>query len=681
MKCSVLIHFVSLVVLLLIQGQVGAQSIDLTSGTVQWQSLVNTDGLFGWRDATASVDGINFNDGDHFDDALGLRVGGVAYGGDIAQAVVNGNTITLPSQSIGGLNVQVQFQGSNTPFMRQLISLSNPTGALIATNVQWINNTGNDSSQNTIGTSSGDLLSGLDDRWIVTADTTDLNADGSETNLWVIYGPDNPTVTTSGVVMSEAEANFGGAGSEGLTTDMSVNIPAGQTVYVMYFVGATTTGQEALTLATSFDDTDSSLFQSLISDLTQDQINALVNWINVTLNLNYYQNLGLTRNQMGMGLAFDLIFTGSATGDAATVKTILDGLTDSQKRILLQQAVPQIGMASTGALLSAQQTLGQLLNNRTLGQLALIQSGRYRHAMSTTLAATDNAGMEDAVSSMNKPGLVGTNLWVQSINSFGDQDTDTNAAGYNWKSFGGAMGVDHQINDQFLAGISFAGYGTHVDGANNSGEADITTLNLSAYSGYINGPTHVQGGITLGLADNSTKQPYPLLGVTAKGDYESTIFGSWLSIGHELNLDIKCPVKVEPTFGLHYLHIHDEAYTQTDGGIMNMSINEQNTDSLVTRLGLNLLYDLKLAQGQELCFGLGAFWCHEMLDDQVAGSGTMAGNGFAVDGISRGRDAVEVAGKMGWQLKENMLVQCDYAGQFANNWDSHMIKLGLLINF
>jgi outer membrane autotransporter protein len=659
-----------------------AQSINLDTTYVHWSNLGNQgDNLFGWSDATASNDGfVNVSDGDHFDDAMGVRIGGVAYGGDINAALVDGLKITLPSQSISGMNVQVQFLASNTSaVMRQLVTIQNPTGSDFNSTISWINNTGNDSSQVTIGTSSGDLAQTIGDRWIATADHSDVNLVGTEANVFVMYGPDAPAATTTSVAMVENEGSFGSADDEGLTATLAITVPAGETRYIMFFVGATVTGQEGLDLATAFDDTASAIFQSLVSDLTADQVAQILNW--AQFNSFTFVGIAQTPNQMGIGRVFDLVFNGSSTGDNLAVWNTLSGLTDAQKRSVMQQSIPQINMAGTAALIGSQHMLGDIIGQRTVGQLKAFKLGQDRLNRNTVLAAVDNAGVADAVDAMNQKPSRGLNLWVQSINNFGDQDSDSNAAGYSWQSFGGAIGLDRMINDQCLLGLALAGYNTDVDGAQNTGHADITTVSINAYGGWSNGQTHIDGGIGVGFSDNQTRQTYGLLGLTADGEYDSLSFNSWVNIGHVLDLKTKCPVKVEPIAGLQYQIIHDQGYTQTGAGALNQTIDRQNTNSLISRVGLNFIYDLELANDQQIQLIAGTAWCHEFLDDQIQTQSSLSGSSFTANGVDRGRDAWEVSGGLGWQLRENMMLTGNYTGQFASNWDNHQIKVGLLIQF
>ncbi|EKV00019.1 hypothetical protein Lepto7375DRAFT_2109 [Leptolyngbya sp. PCC 7375] len=252
-----------------------APGFDLEAAGVVWDDVEDNDGFLSIDDGDTSDIG---GGGDHFDEALAVRIGGEAYGVPGNLDLVD-TTVTGTPQLLDNLDVTVQLQANTVnPIMRQLVEITNNTLNDISTVVQWINNTGNDSNQRNIGTSSGDLAEGLDDRWIVTADSSDLAESDTETNAWILYGPSSPSVTTSNVVMFENEPAFGFAGSEGLTADFNLTVGAGETNYLMWFVGMAPTGNDGLSLAAQFDDTETDFFSSLTSDLSQEQLDSIVNW-------------------------------------------------------------------------------------------------------------------------------------------------------------------------------------------------------------------------------------------------------------------------------------------------------------------------------------------------------------------------------------------------------------------
>ena len=194
--------------------------------------------------------------------------------------------MTGGTQSLAGLDVTVHFKAFETdPVMRQIVELSNPTSGPITTTVQWINNSGNDSSQQTIATSSGDTISDVTDRWVATADSSNLVQIDTEAIAWILFGPNMPSVTLANIMMLENEVTFGSSGNQGLTAEFGITLGPGQTSYLMWFVILGENGNEAITFANQFNDTSLSnaFFQGLIADLPQGQFENTTNWMDVAV--------------------------------------------------------------------------------------------------------------------------------------------------------------------------------------------------------------------------------------------------------------------------------------------------------------------------------------------------------------------------------------------------------------
>ena len=183
--------------------------------------------------------------GDHFDSAFGISVDGAGYAP--TEGFVVGGGLDLESQSFGQFDVSVNMMSSG-PIMRQIVTVTN-NGSAGSTNIQWHNNTGNDSLQQNIASSSGDLLFGTDDRWLVTADNT--VGDDNEVNAWMLYGAGG--LAPSFVDVVDGSATFGGAGEQGVTAIYNLNLAAGETASLMFFVGIEGINMDGIDLASGFN--------------------------------------------------------------------------------------------------------------------------------------------------------------------------------------------------------------------------------------------------------------------------------------------------------------------------------------------------------------------------------------------------------------------------------------------
>ncbi|WJG11225.1 PEP-CTERM sorting domain-containing protein [Aliiglaciecola sp. LCG003] len=210
---------------------------------------------------------------DHFDDAMGIALNGIAYG--VSGGDWDGSSLTLDTVTVGAININVEFM-SLGPVMRQIVTLTNTGGVTESANVSWQNNTGNDGNQRTVATSSGDLLATTDDNWVVTADN-DSGAD-NEVNSWVYGSGQVDVLSPTTVLLTDNSPTFGGAGEEGFTALFDMDLLAGQTSALMFFVGIEGINQDGIDLAGILGDTFSALFSSLTADLSAAEFDQIRNW-------------------------------------------------------------------------------------------------------------------------------------------------------------------------------------------------------------------------------------------------------------------------------------------------------------------------------------------------------------------------------------------------------------------
>jgi hypothetical protein len=210
---------------------------------------------------------------DHFDDAMGVALNDNAYG--VSSGDWDGTSLTLSTVSFGNIEMYVEFMGSG-PLMRQIVTLTNTGVNTESANVSWQNNTGNDANQRTIATGSGDLTETADDRWIVTADSN--SGIKSEVNSWVFSGPDANALVPTSISMTDLSNTFGSTGDQGFSALFDFDLLAGETASLMFFVGIEGINQDGIDLAGNFNDTSSTFFQNLTTDLSAQDFSQIRNW-------------------------------------------------------------------------------------------------------------------------------------------------------------------------------------------------------------------------------------------------------------------------------------------------------------------------------------------------------------------------------------------------------------------
>lgn len=191
--------------------------------------------------------------------------------------------LTIGPVITSGVSVQLQFQAlSGQPVLRGLISVSNPSIASITRSFRVANNAASDNVTliPTGGTSSGDGLLSLQDRWAITSEDRDplLNP----VNVHVFAGPGAPlalptAVSTRVYLDPPSELDPGSTGLNGVSVTFSVTIPAGATRRLLFFHQLAPTDATALNAAARYS---SNLRQAdaLLSGLSLVEMSEVVNW-------------------------------------------------------------------------------------------------------------------------------------------------------------------------------------------------------------------------------------------------------------------------------------------------------------------------------------------------------------------------------------------------------------------
>ena len=653
-----------------------ATPIDLANTQGSWTDLSEYAGILGWDDADSSVIG---GGGDHFDQALGIRVGGAAYGQGDGMLDVTGNTVTADTLGLAGLNVTVQYQISdNYPVMRQLIMLQNPTGSAVNTTLDWINNTGNDSGQVVIYSTSGDLLFANNDMTLVTADDSDVDSNDTEANVWAIYGAGaGATPNATSLLDGEnADDEFGDSDEDGVRVGFNILVPANATRYMLFFVGSPQGNPEALTLANLFDTADATLLADLLMGITSQQQQMILNWAPVP-DLAAVAGNG---NQGAVGGALNNAFS---MGMGSSLAGTLAGLGTSGQQQLLQNLVPQARLGLTGARFVSQQKHNSVLVGRMdRGRTNISRAEDGRSALpNAALASLNNDATGDAMADTNPPaGSYKYSFWMQTSHFFGDVNSDSNAAGYRYRTHGGAIGVDRRYGQNMIVGAGIFANVTDINGRDGSGEADATTVGINFYGSYFQDDWHVDGGLGYSAGFNDTDRPTGI-GSTAKGDYTSHAFNAFVLGGYGFTPFDDQSWQVEPQAGLDYTMIHDGSYTETGAGPLNLSVDAETSYSLRSVLGLQLSKAFEVDGLGKFNSSISAGWRYELLDQEVNASASVLGSSFSVSGVERSRHSADIRLRFDWQARDNAVVYVEYAPEFADGWNEHAVTLGLRLSY
>jgi uncharacterized protein YhjY with autotransporter beta-barrel domain len=218
-------------------------------------------------------------------------------------------------------------------------------------------------------------------------------------------------------------------------------------------------------------------------------------------------------------------------------------------------------------------------------------------------------------------------LFVNGIFGFGDKDTTSREAGFDFDTYGVTGGVDYRFTDNLVLGLAFGYTNTDSDFASARGKLDADAYAFSAFGTYYLGMLYVDGIFTYGWNDydNARNIVYAIPGTTqlttvnqsARSETDGAQYSFALSTGYDFTAR---GFTFGPYGRLSYLKADIDGFQEridntSNGFGLTLAVNDQDVESLTWVLGGQASYALSTGFGV-LVPQVRLEWEHEFLDSQ-----------------------------------------------------------------
>jgi uncharacterized protein with beta-barrel porin domain len=260
-------------------------------------------------------------------------------------------------------------------------------------------------------------------------------------------------------------------------------------------------------------------------------------------------------------------------------------------------------------------------------------------------------------------------------------DSDVNHS--NYTTGGVTAGADYRLDDNWTVGGLF-GYG-HTDATldpNGSGTR-VDSYSPGVYAAYVDHGWYANGLFAYNYNSYSEDRAIPFMGSTAHGAPDGNQFDTNLDGGYEFRSG---NWTFGPTAALQYVHLDVNSFTETGAGAANLNINEQNADSLRSRIGGEVRYNWSWYGGKVTATPhLSASWQHEYLDNSAGITSQFDGQGlgsFTVQTTSPDRDSAMIDAGLDTQWNSALNLFVDYQAQAGqSNFFAQSVEAGVKVSF
>jgi outer membrane autotransporter protein len=223
------------------------------------------------------------------------------------------------------------------------------------------------------------------------------------------------------------------------------------------------------------------------------------------------------------------------------------------------------------------------------------------------------------------------NSWVMANGEFSLSRGLSGVPNYKNNAGGFLVGADYRLSENFAAGL-FAGYeysyAKYDGGSSTAGNSALFGLygSYTHEDGYY-ADAVVSGGYTGFQTRRSIE--FSTIDRTASADPNSGQFSAALNLGKDFEIG---KFTIGPIIGAQYTYAGIGGFTETGADSLDLSLGQQNANSLRSNLGARLAYNWEVGSNITLIPEIRAFWMHEFLNNSRNISSALdGGNGASFD--------------------------------------------------
>lgn len=321
------------------------------------------------------------------------------------------------------------------------------------------------------------------------------------------------------------------------------------------------------------------------------------------------------------------------------------------------------------------------LHSRLLALNQGPSAGTVSDMTNPLFGGTDSKDMKDMKSVAGPSYTNPWNFFVRGGVVLSQGLSQPNVAHFDGNTESVVLGTDYRLTPNLLLGLT-AGYGhTDVTLDTNNSSATVDSYSPGLYASYADKGWYAD--LTGNYVYNTYTQDRKIafLAETADSATQGNQGTANIDGGYDFH---QGALTFGPLAGLQYTHLSVNSYSESGAPLADLNVNDQESDSLRSRLGGRVSYTLNFGG---LCFQphLDATWQHEFMDQSRGITSQFEGAGLGSFSVSTQTPSRDFAlADVGFDLKINRSITAftDYeveAGQA--NYFGQSVQAGITIGF
>lgn len=274
-----------------------------------------------------------------------------------------------------------------------------------------------------------------------------------------------------------------------------------------------------------------------------------------------------------------------------------------------------------------------------------------------------------------------TGVWGRTFGSWGETDSDGNAAGLDRDIGGVLMGADGRLFSTVRFGV-FGGYShARYDVADRNASGTSDSYHLGLYAGTQRGALALRSGAAYAWHDLSTDRSVAFAGFSGAldGGYRAATAQAFGEIAYRIPAGEA--LSFEPFAGIAWVSLANRAFSER-GGAAALTRQEDSADVAFTTLGVRVASRFTLAGGATLAARGTLGWRHAEGDTTpVSTLSFEGGSTFAVAGAPIAADTAAVEAGLDMAFSPTASVGMSYSGQFGDGASDQSVRASFTVRF
>ncbi|MCA9770771.1 MAG: autotransporter outer membrane beta-barrel domain-containing protein [Myxococcales bacterium] len=286
------------------------------------------------------------------------------------------------------------------------------------------------------------------------------------------------------------------------------------------------------------------------------------------------------------------------------------------------------------------------------------------------------------------PGFDRFGLFVSGNVEWGNQDASTREQGYDFATYGGTVGADYRVTDNFILGASYGFSSVNLDFHTSSGDLLATSHGVSVFGTYYAKDFYFDGFANWTWLDFDYRRriQYSAGGSkvdrTAKADPDAWQLQLAGNLGYNFQADAW---SIGPYAGATFLDGRIEGFTESGASGLNISFSRQTVDSLRTRMGLQISRAISTNYAVWSPEVRGE-WLHEFLNDARSVNASFAAassaSSFSLRGNPPDRNFYRIGAGLSGQFAHGVAAFADWEYTIGlAQINQHSLQVGVRVEF